>query len=224
MYKEESLESMQKEIRENWFENHEVDNIVRDPKGKIVSLTWGEIGTDIYRVNYSFVDNYLMITGDIGAATFDCTWQTSPLSFLDGNLSYYLSKMIAHSRDRWKFDYEKAEQELKEWVAEMKYDFLPEGFDIESTEAKTRDINVYNVIEEMAQVAEDIYQDWSDTSIIETNIATQLMYYSPEIDLDYEGIKPLATAGRVLPMYFVAYFEGLYMVSERLRLMKEETM
>ena len=61
MYKEESLESMQKEIRENWFENHKVDNIVRDPKGRIVSLTWGELGTDIYRVNYSFVDTTLWL-------------------------------------------------------------------------------------------------------------------------------------------------------------------
>ena len=223
MYKEESLESIQKDIRENWFKNHEVDNIVRDPKGRIVSLTWGELGTDIYRVNYSFVDNYLMVTGDIGAATFDCTWQTSPLSFLDGNLSYYLSKMIACSRDRWKFDYGKAEQELKDWVAEMKYDFLPEDFDVASPEAKINDINIHNVIEEMAEIAEEIYQDWSDARIIESNIALKLMHYSPEIDLDYECVESIATAGRVLPRYFVAYFEGLYMVSEQLRLTEEET-
>lgn len=113
------IKEMEECITNEWFKNHEAKLTELDG---ITILDWREPGTGMYSVRYIFAGSRLYISGDIGEAIFNLTWNVTPESFDDVELGYFLGKLSCHSRERWHFDEKKALNDLREWYEEASFD------------------------------------------------------------------------------------------------------
>lgn len=100
-------------IREGWFANHQVldHRLLGYDRGKapVEILVWGKPGTGIYRVRYLLYEGTLMVSGDIGEATY--CWHPrggiNGLRWIAGlSLDYFHGKCTASEDGRCSHWYE----------------------------------------------------------------------------------------------------------------------
>lgn len=106
-------EQIIKDLKEYWFKDHKA---TLTEYGDIAVLDWRKPGTSNYAVRYVFDGYRMYIGGDIGEAVFNLTWKATVESFLDVNISYFISKMAVGERTTW--DGETAKQALLDWKKE----------------------------------------------------------------------------------------------------------
>jgi hypothetical protein len=190
------IEEMEDYIKKNWFTNHEA-NFTR--LEGVTILDWKEKGTSMYSVRYVFVGSRLYISGDIGDAIFNLTWQSTPESFNDVNLGYFLGKLSCHSRDRWHYDEKKARNDLREWYEEAIFE--AEGKFLKETEEVHNNLKkIINSVSSPKELERELFDFYMDNSFY---------YY------DGEDFSMFSDFGKKLPMVFVAYLLGIKLAVEQ---------
>ena len=100
-------------------------------RGDIVVVDWKRDNTNAYAVRYVFYKNHVFITGDLGDAVFNCTWQTwttekpyknapvgcgRPNKFKPISLEYLEEKLGAfRESDVYEFSSVEAKEEIKHY-------------------------------------------------------------------------------------------------------------
>jgi len=189
-------EQMENEIKGVWFKNHIAT--ITEHEG-ITILDWGELGTSYYSVRYIFASNKLYISGDIGEAIFDLTWQATPQSFNDMNLGYLIGKLSCCSRRRWDFSERKAIRELKEWYAEAVYDCHDDD--------KKEILEGYQVIKRLIYGCIDV-----------KDFEMELFNYYQNNSFDYldsEDFSMFSDFGKQLSNVFFAYLLGIKLANKQ---------
>lgn len=185
---------IEKEIRENWFEDHIA---TLSTHGGLEVLKWKEPGTSTYLCRYVFDNNKIYISGDIGEAIFELTWKAGIHTFNDINLGYFYSKLSAYSEDKKDFSSENAVKRLREWLNDLK----DEGTKYDHDEMKElfESARNCNSTDEWAHII-------NDTDFIS--------------DLEPDYWEWMYNCGDEIPMRIRGYLIGLKMASEQLK--KEE--
>lgn len=103
------------ELWKKIFENHVA---TFTDYGNIKVLDFKAPDTNIYRIRFLFEEDYcrLHISGDLGeliAANFD-NMTFDKFSDYVNNINYFTEKILCHSRPIFKYDIEKAKEQLKE--------------------------------------------------------------------------------------------------------------
>lgn len=196
----EYLETAEKEIREQWFENHKI-KFIEGVEG-FQCIHWGEPGTRMYQIDYVLSDNIVFITGDLGDAAYNLTCLATIDNIKDFNLSYFTGKLSAHERRRWDFDIQLAAEEIKEYI----FDWCDVS-------------HVDELKEEEAELYEELMsatRDWDLHDHFEKAVFS--IYEHTSVDwFDGEAASCISNCGRRLPRSLIAYWLGLQMISERLR-------
>ncbi|KEI02889.1 hypothetical protein G8T76_10695 [Clostridium botulinum C/D] len=194
-------EELKQEIKEKWFKDHKAKLI---DCGNIKILEWKKPGTIYCYTRYVFDGNKIYITGDLGEAIFNLTWNADIHSFNDINTSYFHEKLAAFSDSKYDFDSDEAVKSLKEWKEELLQDRVFE--------------NEYEKIEFMDNISALILA--ADSCSSEDEWAYEYVngeyndFISHE-DCDYwEWIYDI---GRVIPSRIYGYLIGLQMASEQLK-------
>lgn len=96
------------------FENHVATLKVLNEDTQ--TLEWKEPGTRMYQVDYVFHKNMLLISGDLGEATFACTWR--PKWDTDNgwllSIDYLFEKLSAIRGNKYEWDSDDTVEELKD--------------------------------------------------------------------------------------------------------------
>lgn len=194
-------------IRNNWFKDHVATVTEHDG---VTILDWRKPGTFMYSVKYVMVGNKLFISGDIGDAVYDLTWNATIESFDTVNLSYFSGKLSCSSRDRWNFDDETANQQLDEWLDESIHDLTDDSGDA---------IDDYH--ERIIQQCKEIHRDLRSAVSEYHNEAVYKhevwRCYQEYDDTDAEEFEMISEFGRQLPNEFIAYLLGIQMANEQLK-------
>lgn len=192
------FKAMEDDIKNNWFKNH-IASLTR--LDDIAILDWNEKGTVIYSVRYIFCGSKLYISGDIGEAVFNLTWNATPESFNDIELGYFLGKLSCCSRERWHFDERKAMNDLESWYEEAVFD------------AEERLLKETNVL---YKELKSIIRSVSTPKEFENELFN---YYSDNhfYFYDAEDFSIFSEFGKKLPDVFVAYLLGIKMANEQLK-------
>lgn len=191
---------IKKYIRESWFKDHKA---TLTKHGDLEILEWKDPSTRIYAVRYVFDKNRMYITGDIGEALFNLTWDAKIDSFNDIDIYYLMEKMTAFSDNKYSFNRNLAKEELEEWRKE----YLEANYDMEENELK--DFNnkfnkLVNTIDECSNITH-----WIGI------VNERYNNFIEEIDPDYwEWIYDI---GKEVPIRVYGYVVGLQMASEQLR-------
>jgi hypothetical protein len=193
----EYIEKAMEEIRNTWFNKHVVE--VEGEKGLQV-IHWGQPGSNFYRVKYVLSGRNLFIAGDIGEAVYDLTFSASLESLVDCNLSYLTKKLSAHSNDRWRFDEDYARQEFE---SHWKENDLSAYYGEDAEEIQN---SILSAISESVSPQEFSYHIW-DT------------YHSTSLEGD--EAEWLEDLGKRLPYRFIAFWLGLRMAYEQLKVKEE---
>lgn len=197
----ERIEKEREHIRNDWFKDHVAT--VAEHEG-VTILDWKKPGTNMYAVKYVMVGNKLFISGDIGSAVYDLTWNATPESFDTVNLSYFTGKLSCSSRERWNFDDKKAIEQIDEWLEETLHDI---GGDEDDEEVeKAREIH-----EELIYAV----GEWSHVQGYQQEVWRVYQSYS---HTDGEEFEHISKFGRELPNEFIAYLLGIQMASEQLKM------
>lgn len=119
------------------FENHIAT--YEKLSDRVSILTWKRPKSSLYMVRYIMDGRNLHISGDLGYAAFDLTWDATPDSFRDIGIHYFEEKLRAYSRDRLIINPEVLKKELdeefetiideNEHIDEDSYNELKEVFD-----------------------------------------------------------------------------------------------
>lgn len=190
-------EEIIQEIRGTWFGDHKAKLV---EKGPVSWLLWKKPGTSMYSVKYVFFGRNLFISGDLGEAVFDLTWNATLESFKDINLSYLMRKLSCSSRDRWHFNDKLAKQELNEYF-EDRIDDDDQAFLEEAKEVKEA---IEGAIDESTDCKGMEFWTWCAYQDLSLN------YF------DSEDFDLFSRFGQELPWHFIAYLEGLKMALEQL--------
>ena len=194
-----TVDRMEEEIKNNWFSDHVAKLTEYD---EVSILEWKEPGTSMYSVKYIMSGNKLMISGDLGEAIFDLTWNASVGSFEDIHLGYLMGKLSCSSRGKFNFDEDLALKQLKEWAANQLYGEENDAF-----------------IEDIKEVYESIKDCIEDSSTIDSYDHAIYNYYvnTYEGELDSEIFSSFSEFGREYKSVFPAYLIGLQMANEKLK-------
>jgi len=192
-------EEIMQEIRGTWFGDHKAKLV---EKGPVSWLLWKEPGTSMYSVKYVFFGRNLFISGDLGEAVFDLTWNATLESFKDINLSYLMRKLSCSSRERWSFNDSLAKKELNEYFEDrVNYNDDP-AFIEEAKEVKEA---IEGAIHESTSCSGMEFWTWNAYHDLSLN------YF------DSEDFSMFSRFGQEMPWAFIAYLEGLKMALEQLK-------
>lgn len=196
----EYLKNAEKEIREQWFGQHEIK--LNKGEDGFQRIKWGRPGTRMYQVDYVLSGNMVFVTGDLGDAAYNLTCLATIDNIQDFDLSYFTGKLSAHKRRRWDFDSQLAAEEIKEFI----FDWC----DVEhANELSEKDRRVYKELI-------DATREWSLHDHFEKAVFS--IYEHTSVDwFDGEASSCISNCGQRLPYSFIAYWLGLQMISERLR-------
>lgn len=115
--RKERYNRIHKKFEEN-FKNHELKTILVQPDAHLAVFEWrNKNGSNVYAVKYIFYKNQLFISGDIGEAVFNLTWDASLKNILSAefngkNFDYLVEKLTAFSGKKYDFDSEIAKADL----------------------------------------------------------------------------------------------------------------
>lgn len=116
------------------FKNHKATLKVLNDETQ--TLEWKEPGTRCYQIDYVFHKNMLYVSGDLGEATFSCTWRpkwdTNNGWLLD--IDYLFGKLSAITGNKYTWDSDDAVNDLKDQYKDM-FEELGEGKFDELTDA-----------------------------------------------------------------------------------------
>lgn len=115
-------------------------------RGDIVVVDWKRDNTNAYAVQYTFYKNHVFITGDLGDAIFNCTWQTwttekpyknapvgcgRPNKFKPISLEYLEEKLGAfRESDVYEFSSVEAKEEIKHYREYVSKDYKDDFKDL----------------------------------------------------------------------------------------------
>ena len=188
---------IEQEIKEHWFKDHIATLTTH---GDLEVLEWREIGTIVYHCRYVFDKNKIYISGDIGHAIFDLTWNAKIHSFEDINLGYFYSKLSAFSDDKEDFNTENALKRLREWVNDLHDD----DTDYDHEEMK-----------DLFDRARGVSEQWEWAEVVHSKED-----FIGKLDLDYW--EWIFDCGNEIPIRIKGYLIGLKMASEQLKAVKTE--
>lgn len=186
----EEIKKIEGHIKNKWFKNHKATVFESD---KVTILDWREPGTNMYSVRYIFAGSNLYISGDIGDAIFDLTWEATIESFEDVGLGYLLGKLSCHSRDRWNYNEYKAVNELNEWYEDA---------------AEDAEDDYLRELEELKTNLSEIIESVDSSKELELRLFDYYMENSFS-HIDSEDFSMFADYGKELPHVFVAYLLGI---------------
>lgn len=193
------IKEMEEYILSDWFDKHKASIAKYDG---VTILDWKEPGTSLYSVRYIFAGSKLYISGDIGNAIFDLTWEATPESFDDVNLSYFLGKLSCNSRDRWQFDERKAVVDLNDWYEEMSYDANGKCLK-ELKEVKNKVRKIIDNVSTQKELELQLFDYY----------ANNMFHY-----FDGEDFSMFSNFGKRLPNVFVAYLLGIKTANKQLKI------
>lgn len=194
-------ERIEKEIKEHWFKDHKAELI---NYGDIIVLNWRNPKTICYYVRYVFDGYRMYITGDIGDAVFDLTWESTVHSFNDLYLGYFLGKMSACSNGKYEFDSDTAKEELIKWKSEL----------LEDREFQNED-EKEEFLETISEMISDAGECQDEEQWAWEYVNEKYNDFISENDCDYW--EWMYNIGRVTPYRNYAYLIGLKMASEQLK-------
>lgn len=186
-------------IETKWFKNHVAT--LKELDG-VTILRWAEPGQFCYAMEYIMRGNKLIVTGDLGEAVYDLTWNATHHSFNGIHIGYFMEKLACGQRDRYKFDDELFRKELDEWF-------------VEATSEYEEGDEQYSEYEEIKETVERIEYEYSDYSVIESAVWLKLQ----DLDFHIEGeeIQEISHFGRRLNIVYESYLIGLQMASKQLK-------
>lgn len=121
--------------------------------GNIKILDFEEPGTNNWQIRFLFEEDYyrLHISGDLGELIAynynNMTYEDFGTDFVH-NPSYFESKIRCYSRKLYNYDYDKAKEDLKEYLAE--YDWAEEmKYSAYDTMEKTRDYEIDCILDDL---------------------------------------------------------------------------
>ena len=197
-----SMNNIEKEIREVWFENHEAKLKEIDDIGQ--ALVWKERGTNVYKVVYYMIGNKLFISGDLDDAVFDLTWQATLESFQGINLRNFHSKLSAIEGDEWGWSNQEAVNYLEEKISYLSSEFNAEEVDEKHIKILEKMKKVASFCQSAKGWENDIAYVGNDT------LFDRLQEYDPDC---WEWVFSI---GKVIPKKVVAYWVGLQMAYKQL--------
>jgi hypothetical protein len=200
------LESVKKEIRKDWFKNHEIKHV--EGLEGLQRIGWGEKGTRMYQVDYVLSDNMVFVSGDLGTAAYELTCAATLENIKDFNLSYFTGKLAAHERRRWDFDALLAQKEIEEYILDW-----CEVDSIADLEGEDK---------ELYRDLIDATQNWDLQDHFEKAIFS--IYESTSVGwFDGEEASCISNCGKRLPRSLIAYWLGLQMAAEQMDQSKAES-
>lgn len=194
------MENIEKEIRNNWFEDHVAE--YKELNNEISILDWKKPGTICFGVRYVFDGGYLYISGDLGEAVFTLTWNGNPKSFLNVNPHYFHEKLTAYRDEKYAFDSGEARKRLEEEIMNLKDDYNPDGIDKEHLE----------VLEEIKNLTGgcSTNKEWEYKIAYETDLFEKLQNH------DRDCWEWIFRVGEVIPTRIKSYLIGIKMAAEQL--------
>ena len=121
--REERYNRIHKEFEKN-FKNHELKTILVQPEAHLAVFEWmNKNVSNVYAVKYIFYKNQLFVSGDIGEAVFNLTWDASLKNILSPefngqNFTYLITKLAAVSGEKYDFDSEIAKDDLVDYAVD----------------------------------------------------------------------------------------------------------
>lgn len=212
-------ESIEKELREEWFKDHKakLENLSDD----VSILTWREPGTSSYYVRYVFDYNKIYITGDLGDAILKIYDKVDLEKVASFDIYYFHKKLTAMDEEKWAFSEEKAVRRLREeikQVNERKLEYL--GLDdITEIGRELNDEEEQKValLDEYVEMFENMIDSAGECS--SRNNWVQCIYseYLDSVD-DYDSdfYEWIFDIGNEYPRSVQAYLIGLKMALEQL--------
>ena len=191
--------------RTEWFKDHKV--IYTELAEGMTVVDFCKPGTHVYALRYIYSGHYVYVSGELGCAVFDCTWQTKPVDKVWGSLWYVFEKLRAseYGRDCMDFDSKVCMEKIHDMLLETDSD----GVTRYEPGVWTQDEReTYN---ELLHAAEN----WSSRD--GWAMAIQEIEQNNSIsDLDSDWWEWLYNAGDVMPASIVGIITGLQIVSEML--------
>lgn len=182
-------EVIEKSIRNTWFNEHVAK--IQDFDDLQV-IEWGRPGSFMYRMTYILSGNNVFISGDVGEAVYELTCKAELNSMKSFNLGYFTEKLRAFGGSLWKFNSEKAQEELLEYWEDNKMGSEEDNQSIYG--AILSAINESDSVEEFKAHLMSIYDSTSITSDI---------------------IEDVSDFGQVMPPKLIGYWVGLQMIIEQ---------
>lgn len=187
------LDKAEREIRNDWFENHVAE---LNGEGELQILTWRENGTNSYSAKYILSGSDLIVTGDMGKAIYSLPAQLDRIKGMD--LNYFTKRLSAHSDARWSFDEQYALEELENWYEEKK-----------------SDANHLEDLEEIYTSLKSAIADWSLYEQFQQAVFSIYDNFANDW-FDIEEASLISGFGKRLPYEFIAYWVGLQMAITQL--------
>lgn len=226
MTKCEIAKQRMKHIREDWFSEHKA---TVERHGDLTVVKWRKPNTGVYAVRYVFDEHYLYISGDIGEAVFNFTWDAKPSDFKRIDIDYLHGKLAAiRNADEYDFVGDVAIDTIKTcWKDELDETYADEIKDDETEEYEgiymtSEDASEYltsypeiakadviNITEELFEAAEEScsQHDWIDR-------ISRINWDK----IDQDAYEWLYDCGNVYAYRFLAYLVGLQMIAEQISL------
>lgn len=202
----EYIEKAKREIKENWFKNHTIKEIEGNVGLKRISF--GSEKNNYYQIDYILSGNMVFVSGDLGEAVYTLTCDATLENIEHFDLSYFTSKLSAHSRRRWDFNDELARKLIRECFSDWCID--------ESDSEKELEYYLDDDEKELYQNLIDGTYQWSEYEDFE-NMVVWNNYNQTNVHwFDGECASVIASCGQKLPYHFVAYWLGLQMIHEQL--------
>ena len=209
------MREIKKEIREDWFKDHIAN--YEEVNERLRVLDWKRTQSSTYRVRYVMDGSYLYISGDLGEAVFNLTWEATLESFQDINLGYFHSKLSAYGDNKKYWDSEEAKDRLQEEVDELEKNFVDYGYKTIDDEEL---IDRVSLLETMQDIADDCStsKEWESRISFEgyDPLFEQLQKY------DNDCWEWIFAIGDTIPGRVRAYWIGLKMAFEQLEGDKNE--
>lgn len=143
---------MNLEIQKEYFKDHVA---TFQDLGDIKILDFQRPGSCEYRIRFLFEEDYyrLHISGDLGeliASNYNnMTYEKFGSDYVNDPV-YFKSKIRCHSLDIYRYDFEKAKEDLKEYLAE--YDWAEEmKYSSYDTMEETRDYEIDRILDDLSE-------------------------------------------------------------------------
>lgn len=198
----EYIAKQQEIIRDEWFKDH-MATVTK--YGDVTFLDWSHPESSRYAVRYTFMGSSLFITGDLGKAVFAFTSPIAIEYFKTINLGYFMRNLSCSSRDCWKFDSEKAKEEIEEWFKESVFDY--QGSELETPEG----------LMELSEIRNELLHAATEYDSVVVFEREVWGIYQHSRDMEGEEFEHISKFGRRLPSEFIAYLLGIQMAHEQLK-------
>jgi len=182
---------MIKEVKQEWFKDHEISMKIYDG---LQIIDWGRPNSGMYRIRYILSNNNIFISGDLGEAVYTLTCKATLKDIKDFNLHYFTQKLTAFCGDRWDFDQDSARKRLADYW---------EWYDINERHEDGKDIY------------KDILSFISECISVE-HYRQKLMTIYETTTVDSSIIEDVWDFGQIIPSRLIGYWVGLQMISEEL--------